>query len=90
VACTLTSWNILVDAGTATVSTWRKATGTAIPTISNTISTSGVAISSGTAIHSTTLTDFTSTAISAHDILAFNLGAVSTAKYIFFSLECDQ
>lgn len=89
-ACTIAGWNILVDAGTATVKTWRVATGTAIPTVTNSISTSGVSISTGTAVHSTTVTDFTSTAISANDIVAFNLSAVATAKFVYFSLQCNQ
>jgi filamentous hemagglutinin len=91
-ACTLTSWDINVDAGTATVQTWKVATGTANPTVANTISTSGVAIATGTAIHSTTLTDFTTTTFAAHDIVAANLGTVSGADYINFQLEftCAQ
>jgi hypothetical protein len=89
-ACTISAWNVLVDTGTATIKTWKIATGTAIPTVSNSISTSGVAISSGTAVHSTTVTDFTSTAVSANDIVAFNLFAVSSATNVNFVLECDQ
>lgn len=89
-ACTISSWDMLVDAGTATVQTWKIATGTAIPTASNTISVSGVPITSGTAIHSTALNDFTTTSIAANDILAFKLAAVSTAKYIYFGVQCDQ
>jgi hypothetical protein len=89
-ACTIAGYNILVDAGTATIKTWRKATGTAIPTVSDSISTSGVAISTGTALHSTTVSDWTSTAVSANDIIAFNLSAVATAKFVYFSLQCNQ
>ena len=62
-ACTIQGWSIQVDAGTATVQFWEIATGTAIPTVTNTISTSGVSIATGTVIQSTTLTDFTATAI---------------------------
>ena len=87
VAGTITAWSIVVDTGTATVQTWKVATGTTAPTVSNSISTSGVAISTGTAIRSTTLTDFTSTAVSANDIFAFNLSAVSGATKILFELE---
>lgn len=89
-ACTLSGWNILVDAGTTTIKTWKIATGTAIPTVSNVLSTSGVAISTGTAIHSTTMTDFSSTAVSQNDILAVTDTAVSTAKMINITFECDQ
>src|ERR1017187_10874056 len=66
-ACSITGWSIQVDAGTATVKTLKVAAGTAIPTIgSNSISTSGVAISTGTVLQSTTLTDFTSTTVTAN------------------------
>jgi len=89
-ACTISAYNLLVDAGTITVKFWRVATGTAIPTSANSINTSGVGIASGTAIHSTTLTDFTSTAIAANDIVAANVTAVATAKYVNATLQCDQ
>jgi hypothetical protein len=89
-ACTISAWNIAVDTGTATIKTWKIATGTAVPTVSNTISTSGVAISSGTAVHSATVTDFTSTAVTANDIFGFNLFAVSSATQVNFIIECDQ
>jgi hypothetical protein len=89
-ACTISAYNILIDAGTITIKFWKVATGTAIPTSCNSISTSGVGISSGTAIHSTTVTDFTSTAVSANDIIAMNVSTVATAKFVSATLECDQ
>lgn len=89
-ACTIAAYNILVDAGTITLKTWKIATGTAIPTSANSISTSGVSISSGTAIHSTTVSDFTSTAVAANDIVAAAITAVSTAKFVNFTLQCNQ
>lgn len=89
-ACTITGYNLLVDAGTITVKFWKVATGTAIPTSGNSISTSGVAISSGTAIHSTTVSDFTTTAVAANDIIAVNVTSVATAKYLNAVLECTQ
>lgn len=88
-ACTLNAWNLVIDAGTITVKFWKVATGTAIPTSSNSINTSGVAISTGTAIHSTTMTDFTSTTVSANDIMAMNVTTVATAKYVNAVLECQ-
>ena len=89
-ACTITGWHIMVDAGTATVKTWRVNGGTALPTSSNSISTSGVAISSGTKVDSTTVTDFTSTAIAANDTLGFAITAVATAKILVFQIDCSQ
>lgn len=81
------AWSFAVDAGTATVKTWKIASGTAVPTSSNSISTSGVSISSGTAKRSTTLTDFTTTNVSAGDIFAFDLTAFSGCTEITFELE---
>lgn len=90
-ACALTDWSILVDTGTATIKTWKIATGTAIPTVTNSISTSGVAISSGTATPAgQSMADFTTTAVTKDDIFGFNLFAVSSATQVNFILECDQ
>lgn len=88
-ACTIAGWDIVVDAGTATVDVWKIATGTAKPTVSNTITASAKpAISTGTAIASTTLTSWT-TSVSAGDIMGFNLDAVATAKYITVDVRCQ-
>ncbi len=87
VAGTITGYKIVADTGTATIKTWRVASGTSAPTISNVISTSGVSLSSGTAIISSTVTDFTSTTVSANDIFAFDLTAVSGATKLLFELE---
>jgi hypothetical protein len=90
-ACTITSWDIDVSpSDTATVKTYKVATGTTHPTSTNSISTSGVSISSGGHLHSTTLTDFTTTSAAAYDIFAFALTAVGgTATQLTFSLECN-
>jgi hypothetical protein len=90
IACSLKAYNLAIDGGTITVKFWKIATGTAIPTNTNSINTSGVAISTGTAIHSTTLTDFTTTTISANDILAMNITAVSTANFVNGVLFCQE
>jgi hypothetical protein len=89
-ACTISAWNITVDAGTATVDVWKVASGTAIPTAANKITGSATpAISTGTAIHSTTLTGWT-TSVSANDVFGFNLSAVTSATNVSIVLECDQ
>lgn len=86
-AGTITGWDIVTDAGTATVDVWKIATGTAKPTVTNTVTASAKpAIASGTAVHSTTLTSWT-TSVSANDIIGFNLDAVATAKYITVNLQ---
>lgn len=88
--CTISAYNLLADAGTFTVKFWKIATGTAIPTVSNSISTSGLSLASGTALHSTTLTDFTTTTVASNDIIAANLTTVATAKMVQAQVECDQ
>lgn len=88
-ACTIVAWDIIVDAGTATVDIWKVASGTAKPTVSNTITASAKpAISTGTAIHSTTLTGWT-TSVAEYDLIGFNLDAVSTAKFINITMFCE-
>ncbi|MGH3430900.1 MAG: hypothetical protein ACRDQZ_25580 [Mycobacteriales bacterium] len=89
-ACNITAYNLAVDAGTITVKFWKIARGTAIPTVSNSISTSGVSISTGTAVHSTTLSDFTATSVAAGDVMAMNVTAASGASYVLGELECIQ
>ena len=90
-ACTISGWSIQVDAGTATIKTLKVASGTAIPTLgSNSISTAGVAISTGTVKQSTVLTDFTTTSVAANDIVAADLITTSGVGYISFQLLCNQ
>lgn len=88
-ACTIRAWNITVDTGTVTFDVWKIASGTAIPTIANTITAAALpAISSGTAVHSTTLTGWT-TAVSANDIFGINLNAVSGATQASLVMQCQ-
>lgn len=88
-SCTIQAWNITVDTGTATIDVWKIATGTAIPTVSNTITASATpAIASGTAIHSTSLTGWT-TSVSANDIFGINLKVVSSATQASLVIQCQ-
>ena len=89
-ACTINAYDLSIDAGTITVKFWKVGTGTAIPTSSNSINTSGVSISSGTHIHSTTLSDFTATTVTAFDIMAMNVTTTATAAYINGVLSCKE
>jgi hypothetical protein len=93
-SCTIQSWDIVVDSGTATIDIWQLGTGTAIPTVSNTITASALpAIASNTAIHSTTMTSWVTThgglAVVKYDIFAFNLTTTSGPKYIYAGINCD-
>lgn len=89
-ACTINRYTLMIDAGTITVKFWKVALGTAIPTSGNSINTSGVGISSGTAITSTTLSDFTTTSVAANDAIAMNVTAVSTAAFVNGVLSCAE
>lgn len=86
-AGTIIAWDITVDDGTgsgtcasctASVIFWRVSTGTTTPTSSNAINTA-VSLSTGTNIHSTTLSAFSSTAVAANDVFAIQLSAVANA-----------
>lgn len=88
-ACTISRYAVMVDSGTVTVKFWKVASGTSAPGSGNSINTSGVGVSSGSLFQSTTLTDFTSTSVSAHDAMAMNVTA-ATAKFVSAMIECDQ
>jgi hypothetical protein len=89
-ACTISAWNMSVDTGTATEDVWKIASGTGLPTISNTITASATpAIASNNSLHSTTLTGWT-TAVAANDIVGINLKVTASATVVNLTLECDQ
>ncbi len=89
-ACTISAWNITVDAGTVTFDIWKIATGTAIPTVSNTITASAKpALASNTALHSTSMSGWT-LSVTANDIFGIKLDTVATAKYAELDIQCDQ
>ncbi len=74
---TITGFIISADQGTCTLKVWKKATGTAIPTIADVINTSGVSLATGTHIDSSTVSDFTTTTISIGDQFMAQITAVS-------------
>lgn len=88
-AMTITGWNIscVGSSPTCTIDIWKVATGTALPTVANTIMGTKPALSSGNAVRSSTMTGWTTLAISAGDILGFNIDACSNATVINFELE---
>ena len=86
---TIKAWNIVLDAGTCTIKVWKIAVGSAIPTAANSINTSGVSISSGTAIHSLVLTDFKTRTVADEDIVGIHLEAMSGATQINFQVELE-
>lgn len=87
-SCTILNWSILLDTGTATVDVW-KTTGSALPTISNTITASTTpALTTGVKAASSTLTGWT-TAVTTGDVVAVNLKIVSSATFVSFALACN-
>lgn len=89
-ACTIAAWTLMIDAGTITIDVWKIGSGTAVPTVANTITASALpAISTGTAKTSTTLTGWT-TSVAANDLLAFDVNAISTATTATIQLQCNQ
>ena len=74
---TIVGWNLTVDVGTLTFRVWKIASGTAHPTVANNINTSGLSISTGTAIRSSVVSDFTTTTVTAGDIFACEVTAVA-------------
>ncbi len=85
---TITAWNLMVDTGTATVQVWKVGTGTAVPNSGNILSTTPYQqLTTGTAIHSTDVSKFSSTTITANDIIAFNISTISGPTELSFSLE---
>lgn len=89
-ACTIAYWTITADTGTITYDIWKIATGTAIPTVSNTIVASAApALATGTAIKSTTMTGWT-TSVADGDIFGFKITAISGATQSSIVLQCAQ
>lgn len=90
-SCIIAATNIALNAAdTATFKVWKVATGSAIPTSGNSINTSGISISSGTNSRSTTTSDFTSTAVTANDIIIVALTAIGgTATWASFIVQCN-
>ncbi len=92
-SCTINSWNITVSpSGTATVDVWKNAvgSGTAIPTVADTITASATpAISTGTKVHSTTLTGW-NTAVVANDTFGINLKTVGGSPlFVTLTMGCQ-
>lgn len=93
-ACTIKAWSICASAaagaapGTVTFKFLKVASGTAQPTAANPINTSGVSLTTGTCVRSTTLTDFTTTAVTQYDLVSATPTAVGTAVYASAQVEC--
>lgn len=93
-ACTIGGWSISIpkaDTGTATVKFVRTAAGTGSPGSGDEINTSGVSLSSGTTVYSTTVTDFTDTTLDAGDWIAVALTTVGgSPKSLTATIYCQE
>jgi len=79
------------DSGTLTVKFWKIAGGTAIPTVTNVINTSGLSLATGTAVQSSTFSDFTATTVTANDMMIMNITAISgTIDSVLVVLPCGS
>jgi hypothetical protein len=89
-SCTITSWTAMVDSGTIIFDVWMTSSGSSVPTVSNSITASALpAIASGTAASSSTLTGWT-TSVSANNLFAFDINAVSGATTGTIQLTCGE
>lgn len=97
-ACTIgnpsgSSYSIVLgagDSGTVTVTFWKIAAGTAIPTVANVINTSGISLATGSAVDSSTFSDFTTKTVAAKDKMIMAITAITgTIDNIVVTLPCD-
>lgn len=87
----ISGYSFVLDTGTATVKTWKRAMGASKPTSANSISTTGVSITSGTAFRSAVVTDFTTLAVAANDIFAFEITVLTgPPTELSFELELTK
>ena len=89
-AATISGYSLSADTGTFTVKFWKIANGTAIPTIANVINTSGLSLSTGTHVRSSTTSDFTTLAIAAGDVIMCAITAASGATWITAQIEITK
>ncbi len=85
--CTIAGWSIVATGSspTCTIDIWKVASGTSLPTVGNTITGTKPALASGNAVASVVFTAWSTLAVTAGDILAFNVDACSNATFIDFT-----
>ncbi len=85
---TINAWDITIDNGTCTFQIWKTVNGTTLPSGGNAITSSGISITTGNAIHSIDVSDFTERKVLDRDIIGIYLSAVAGgAAQIFMSVE---
>jgi len=90
-SCTITDWAITAD-DTATIRLWRvNDGGTELPNDGDVLSSAGFSLATGRRIHSTVLTDLSSTSIFAFDTIGVNLFADGpSTSHVEFYLGCTR
>ena len=88
--CTITGYSVWADTGTIDFDVWKIASGTALPTVSNTIISGSnyLALASNTVNISTSTSSLTTTTSTADDIYGFKIHAVSSATKAGVQLRC--
>jgi hypothetical protein len=90
-AGTIVGWSIAAKGSspTCTIDVWKIASGTALPTVSNTIMGTKPALATGNVLESTTMTGWT-TSFSDGDIFGYNIDSVANATWIVFTLNATS
>ena len=87
--CTITGWTMLADVSGSAQVTVKKSTYAGFPTTSSIVASAQPNLSSAQKNTSTTLTGWT-TAITAGDVLEFNLDSATTVTRIFLELQVTK
>lgn len=87
--CTITGWTLLADASGSAQITVKKCSDAGFPTTASIVASAPPNLSSAQKGESSTLTGWT-TAISANDILEFNLDSVTTCKRLTLELKLTR
>lgn len=90
-ACTVTGWSVIVDTGTATVDVWRQATAaTDLPAVGDEIAGTDHPTIAANNVVKAAVGAWTSTAIAADDVIAFNIDAASGVTWLQVVIECTK
>jgi len=87
--CTITGWTLVADQSGSAQITVKKSTYAGFPTTSSIVASAQPALTSAQKNTSTTLTGWT-TAITAGDILEFNLDSVATCQRLTLELQITR
>ena len=87
--CTITGWTLVADQSGSAQITVKKSTYAGFPTTSSIVASAQPALTSAQKNTSTTLTGWT-TAITAGDILEFNLDSVATCQRVTLELQITR